>query len=200
MPKHATFALGNVTARLQTTDTKVGTVTINLGTSGPIPPSSGLSFCRVSEPTFRVWSADKIVAAINSSTAPTGFVPIDQDRTESVGGTVSTVKDGLDVVLGAASRLLCNIASRTQTGEDDATPIGGVPSITVSEGFATAWETELNTDIGQTMITLKMNNLPEGVNLRWPHVVSSWRIPRKARTPMEYAHADTGIPSNSRPF
>ena len=48
------------------------------------------------------------------------------------------------------------------------TPVGGVPSITVSEGFATAWETEL----GGTMIALKMNNLPEGVNLRWPHVVN----------------------------
>ena len=38
----------------------------------------------------------------------------------------------------------------------------------MSEGFATAWETEL----GGTMIALKMNNLPEGVNLRWPLVVN----------------------------
>ena len=116
------------------------------------------------------------MASINSSTAPTGFVPIGQERTESVGGTVSTVKDGLDVVLGAASRLLCNIGDpngsgpdgTTETEDDVTTTIGGTPSITVSEGFATAWETEL----GGTMIALKMNNLPDGVNLRWPHVVN----------------------------
>ena len=52
---------------------------------------------------------DTIVASINSSSAPTGFVPIGQDRTESVGGTVSTVKAGLTVKLEQASRLLCNL-------------------------------------------------------------------------------------------
>ena len=146
-------------------DTGVGTVTISLGTGGRTA-GSFVILRGVRADVSALSAGDKIVASINSSSAPTGFVPIGQDRTESVGGTVSTVTDGLDVVLGAASRLLCNIGS---VGEgEDAVPVGGVPSITVSEGFATAWETEL----GGTMIALKMNNLPEGVNLRWPHVVN----------------------------
>ena len=97
------------------------------------------------------------MASVNSSTAPTGFVPIGQDRTESVGGTVSTVVDGLDVKVGQASRLLCNL----QTGDEgEEVPVGGVPSITVSEGVPMAWETE--TVMGGTMITVKMNICPQG--------------------------------------
>ena len=167
--------------RLPTTkDSKVGTVTVNLGTDRPASDAFGFVVLRgVRADVSALAAGDKIVASINSSTAPTGFVPIGQERTESVGGTVSTVTDGLDVVLGAASRLLCNIGELTtaapgpdgllNTGDDVpvTTTLGGIPSITVSEGFATAWETEL----GGTMITLKMNNLPEGVNLRWPNVV-----------------------------
>ena len=111
-------------------------------------------------------AGDKIVASINSSSAPTGFVPIGQERTESVGGTVSTVTDGLDVVLGAASRLLCNIGEVDTTPDEEGgeVPVGGVPSITVSEGFAMAWEADAigTTD---TMIALKMNNLPDGSEL-----------------------------------
>ena len=160
-----------------TKDSKVGTVTVNLGTDRPASDAFGFVVLQgVRADVSALAAGDKIVASINSSTAPTGFVPIGQERTESVGGTVSTVTDGLDVVLGAASRLLCNIGELTTSGpdgiagnEDDVTTtIGGTPSITVSEGFATAWETEL----GGTMIALKMNNLPEGVNLRWPHVVN----------------------------
>ena len=56
-----------------------------------------------------------------------------------------------------------------ETADDVEVPIGGVPSITVSEGFATAWEDGDQTGIGSTMVTIKMNNLPEGVTLRWPH-------------------------------
>ena len=139
-------------------------------TWGPYrPDASGFGFVvlqGVRADVSGLSAGDKIVAAINSSAAPTGFVPIGQDRTESVGGTVSTVTDGLDVVLGAASRLLCNIGTVGEGGDE--VPVGGVPSITVSEGFARAWETELK----GTMIALKMNNLPEGVNLRWPNVVN----------------------------
>ena len=148
-------------------DTNIGTVTISLGTTRPDGSQFGFVVLRAVRGDVSGLSVgDGIVAAINSSTAPTGFVPIGQDRTESVGGTVSTVMDGLDVEVGQASRLLCNIG---EIGEgDDATPVGGVPSITVSEGVATAWETVM----GGTMITIKMNSLPEGVNLRWPHVVN----------------------------
>ena len=150
-------------------DTGVGTVTISMGTLGRVAGSSVI-LRGVRADVSALSAGDTIVASINSSSAPTGFVPIGQERTESVGGTVSTVTDGLDVVLGGASRLLCNIGE-VVTGEGDdetRTPVGGVPSITVSEGFARAWETQL----GGTDIALKMNNLPEGVNLRWPHVVT----------------------------
>ena len=150
-------------------DTDVGTVTISMGTAGR-EAGSFVILRGVRTDVSGLSAGDKIVASINSSSAPTGFVPIGQERTESVGGTVSTVTDGLDVVLGGASRLLCNIGDviTSEDGEVTRTPVGGVPSITVSEGFARAWETEL----GGTMITLKMNNLPDGVNLRWPHEVN----------------------------
>ena len=153
-------------------DSKVGTVTISLGTARPDSNEFGFVVLQgVRADVSGLAAGDKIVASINSSTAPTGFVPIGQERTESVGGTVSTVADGLDVVLVGASRLLCNIGeivTEDDEGTETRTPIGGTPSITVSEGFARAWETEL----GGTMIALKMNSLPEGVNLRWPHVVN----------------------------
>ena len=72
-----------------------------MGTARPDSNEFGLpSFCRgVRADVSGLAAGDKIVASINSSTAPTGFVPIGQERTESVGGTVSTVADGLDVVL-----------------------------------------------------------------------------------------------------
>ena len=91
-------------------DTDIGTVTVNLGDARPGAEAFGFVVLRgVRADVSGLSAGDKIVASINSSTAPTGFVPIGQERTESVGGTVSTVKSGLDVVLGSASRLLCNL-------------------------------------------------------------------------------------------
>ena len=42
----------------------------------------------------------------------------------------------------------------------------------MTEGFARAWESMNNPGSGATNITVKMLNLPKGVNLRWPHVVN----------------------------
>ena len=69
----------------------------------------------------------------------------------------------------------------------------------MSEGFATAWEDTGDDDVGATMITLKMNNLPEGVNLRWPHVVE-FLDPNADATANDWSssHPDRCIPSNSR--
>ena len=166
----------NVNAKVDNDDdTGIGTVTINMGTDRPATGERYVTVQKVRADVSGLSAGDTIVAAINSATAPSGFVPIGQDRTESVGGTVSTVMDGLDVVVGQASRLLCNIGEVGMG--DEATPVGGVPSITVSEGFPMAWEHtgdapgDGNTDIGVTSITIKMNSLPEGVNLRWPHEV-----------------------------
>ena len=86
----------------------MGTVTINMGTAGRVAGSFVvLRGVRADVSSLSV--GDTIVAAINSSSAPTGFVPIGQERTESVGGTVSTVKGGLTVKIEQASRLLCNL-------------------------------------------------------------------------------------------
>ena len=167
-------------------DTGVGTVTINMGTNRPATGDRYVIVRQVRADVSSLSVGDTIAAAVNSATAPSGFVPIGQDRTESVGGVVSTVKDGLDVKVGSASRLLCNIGeittddggTPTDTSDDTTVPIGGVPSITVSEGFAKAWEHTGaapgagNAGVGQTMVSIQMNSLPDGVNLRWPHVVN----------------------------
>ena len=157
-------------------DSGVGTVTITLGTARPDANQFAFVVLRgVRADVSRLSFGNRIVASINSSTAPTGFVPIGQERTESLGGRVSIVKDGINVAIGQASRLLCNIGTITddigtpETDDDVEVPIGGVPSITVSEGFATAWEDGDQTGIGSTMITIKVNNIPDGVTLRWPH-------------------------------
>ena len=157
-------------------DTGVGTVTIALGTARPDANQFAFVVLRgVRADVSRLSFGNRILASINSSTAPTGFVPIGQERTESLGGRVSIVKDGINVAIGQASRLLCNIGTITddmgtpETDDDVEVPIGGVPSITVSEGFATAWEDNEGSGIGSTRVTIEMNNLPEGTDLRWPH-------------------------------
>ena len=177
------FGTGTCTAITATIandeDTGVGTVTINMGTAGRAA-GSFVILRGVRADTSGLEAGDTVIAAINSSSAPTGFVPIGQDRTESVGGTVSTVKAGLTVELDAASRLLCNIGNiigagpdgdLAQVADNTSTPIGGQPAITVTEGFARAWESTQQSGITATNITIKMLNLPKGVNLRWPHEV-----------------------------
>ena len=157
-------------------DSGVGTVTIALGTARPAANQFAYVVLRgVRADISRLSFGNRIVASINSSTAPTGFVPIGQERIENLGGRVSIVKNGINVAIGKASRLLCNIGTITddkgtpETDDDVEVPIGGVPSITVSEGFATAWEDNEGSGIGSTRVTIKMNNLPEGTDLRWPH-------------------------------
>ena len=176
-----------IDAEFANDDANIGTVTIDLGNDRPGANEFGFVILRgVRADVSGLAAGDTIVASINSSTAPTNFVPIGQDRTESVGGSVSTVKGGLTVTIEQASRLLCNLEDVVTTDADNVettTPVGGVPSITVSEGFPTAWEHTGpgplgagndaigQTDIGQTMIAVKMLNLPKGVTLRWPNQV-----------------------------
>jgi len=170
---------GGITATIANhEDTGVGAVTIDLGTARPDAGQFGFVILQgvradVSALAFGI----RITASINSATAPTGFVPIDRERSENVGGRVSIVRDGLSVEVGRASRLLCNLGTMTDdrgtadTADDVEVPIGGVPSITVTEGFAQAWEDNEGSGIGSTMVTIQVNNLPEGTDLRWPHGV-----------------------------
>ena len=54
------------------------------------------------------------------------------------------------------------------TPEDmgDDVPIGGAAVITVTEGFADAWEGDAA--LGGTSIAIVVNELPAGVRLMWP--------------------------------
>ena len=111
------------------------------------------------------------VVAIMSSSAPTGLIPVGQARRQSVSAEVAEVKAGLAVEIDQAGRLLCNLDATHDADKDpatDETPVGGVPAITVTEGFASAWEEVL----GGTRITIETNNLPAGVELRWPATVT----------------------------
>ena len=116
-------------------------------------------------------AGDEVIATI-STTVPTGLIPIGQSRRGTVSAAVAEVKAGLAVEIDAASRLICNLDATYDHDADTTTakiPVGGVPMITVKEGFADAWETVL----GGTMITVKTLNLPKGVKLRWPDVPNS---------------------------
>ena len=111
-------------------------------------------------------AGDEVVATISSS-APTALIPVGQSARKSIGAVVATVKAGLEVGISKASRLICNLEATHDADNDpatDETPVGGVPAITVTEGFASAWEEVL----GGTRITIETNNLPAGVRLRWP--------------------------------
>ena len=111
-------------------------------------------------------AGDEVVATISTS-APTALIPVGQSARKSIGAVVATVKAGLEVGISKASRLICNLEATHDADNDpatDETPVGGVPAITVTEGFASAWEEVL----GGTRITIETNNLPAGVRLRWP--------------------------------
>jgi hypothetical protein len=79
----------------------------------------------------------------------------------------------LAVEIDAASRLICNLDATFDHDNDattDEVAVGGVPMITVSEGFDDAWEPAAN--LGGTTITIATLNLPDGVELRWPETAT----------------------------
>ena len=125
-------------------------------------------------------AGDEIIATI-STTAPSGLIPVGQSRRGSIAAAVGEVKAGLVVEIDAASRLICaldsvvtnlgadGVVGGTGDDADTDTPTGGIPMITVSEGFDDAWENE--DVLGGTTITIATLNLPDGVELRWPATV-----------------------------
>ena len=158
-------------------DTGAGTLTIatngetNGGNATNIASRINLAGTRLDVSSLD--AGDEIIATI-STTAPSGLIPIGQSTQGTVSAAVAKVKAGLVVEIDAASRLICNLDATYDadgdpaTAGDNETPVGGVPMITVSEGFDDAWETVL----GGTVITIQTLNLPAGVELRWPGTVT----------------------------
>ena len=149
--------------------------TITIETTGD-PNADGLAITlsgvRVDVSSLDV--GDNVIATISTS-APSGLIPVGQSRRGSVATEVGVVAAGLAVEIDAASRLICNLDATFDhdgdSGDADATPelpVGGIPMITVSEGFDDAWETAL----GGTVITIATLNLPDAVELRFPETVT----------------------------
>ena len=151
-------------------DTGVGTITIE--TAGGAGDGSTINLTGARVDVSSLDAGDEILATI-SSTAPTGLIPISQSRRGTVSTLVAEVEAGLTVGISAASRLICNLDA-TEDADNDAntaeTPVGGIPMITVTEGFNDAWEDDAIGTTG-TMITIATLSLPDGVELRWPTTV-----------------------------
>ena len=153
--------------------------TITIETEGD-PNADGLAITvvgvRVDVSSLDV--GDEIIATISTSAA-SGLLPVGQSRRGAVAAEVGVVAAGLVVEINAASRLICNLdAMEVDTGDadgdDDMTdmiPVGGIPTITVSEGFDDAWEAGEGA-LGGTTITIATLNLPAGVKLRFPPTVT----------------------------
>ena len=120
---------------------------------------------------------DEIMVTISTS-APSGLIPVGQSRRGTVATSVGVVAAGLTVEINPASRLICNLTAMEPgdadgdgtVGDTEMVPVGGVPTITVTEGFDDAWEDE--NVLGGTTIRIKTNMLPAGVELRWPATVT----------------------------
>ena len=151
-------------------DTGAGTLTIE--TDGGAADGSMINLTGTRLDVSSLDAGDEIIVTI-SSTAPTGLIPISQSRRGTVSTVVAEVMPGLEVEIDAASRLICNLDATFDHDNDattDEVAVGGVPMITVSEGFDDAWEEDA---IGQTgtVITIATMALPDGVELRWPEEV-----------------------------
>ena len=131
-------------------DTGAGTLTIETAGGAGAGSMINLSGTRLDVSSLDV--GDEIWVTI-SSTAPTGLIPISQSRRGRVRTLVAEVEAGLTVGISAASRLICNLDAVTDLGADELvggtgdnadTPVGGIPMITVTEGFNDAWEPAAN--------------------------------------------------------
>ena len=111
-------------------ETNVGTVTIEIPDN--VADGNTIRLTGVRTDVSSLAAGDDIIGTISSS-APTGLIPIGQSRSATVSAVVAEVKAGLEVGISPASRLICTIG----TEEEGA---GGTAAITVTEGFASAWE------------------------------------------------------------
>ena len=133
------------TATLNTDDN--ATITINSGTPNADDASVSLDGVRVDVSSLE--ATDSVMATISTS-APSGLIPVGQSRRGTVTTDVGVVAAGLTVGVSAASRLICNLTAMeagdangdgtVSDAADDLVPVGGIPMITVTEGFNDAWE------------------------------------------------------------
>ena len=99
-------------------DTKVGTVTITLPTTAR-PDGGSIVVEGVRTDVSALDVGDEIIASISATEAVGGRIPIGEDRSESIGGVISTVADGfMFEVSKAASRLICNTGTYDHDGDD----------------------------------------------------------------------------------
>ena len=95
----------------------------------------------------------QVVASLSS--AGSGGINFGSGAGVSAAGLVATVKAGIKFDISHASQLYCS-------GEGASNP-----SLEVSEGFASAWESDPD-GFGSTMVHLKILNVPSGVTFIWP--------------------------------
>ena len=88
------------------------------------------------------------------SSAGAGGINFGSGAGVSAARHVGTVKAGLSFAITHANQLYCSGEGATQ------------PSLKVSEGFASAWESA--GDFGSTNIHFKILNIPSGVTFIWP--------------------------------
>jgi hypothetical protein len=96
---------------------------------------------------------DGVAASLSSAGA--GGINFGSGAGVSAARHVATVKEGISFDISHANQLYCSGEGASQ------------PSLEVSEGFASAWESDPD-GFGSTMVHFKILNVPSGVTFIWP--------------------------------
>ena len=142
-------------------DTNVGKVTLDMS-GAAVKDGETITLIGIRVDVSGLVDGDDVMATISASGDSDEFGNITTTTGDSITGKVSTVKDGLNVTkVSQISKLVC----------DDREDL--MPSITVEEGFASAWETGagdgLAQDMDDTHIMITVANVPSAVTkLIWP--------------------------------
>ena len=140
-----------VTAAIAEDKKKITLTSNQAGGSADIASNIALTGLRLDVSALEV---DAVVMARISSAGTTG-VDLGSGAGLSALRHVATVKAGVTFSITHASRLYCST-----TG-------AGMPSLKVTEGFASAWESEA-IGTSSTHVKLKILNVPSGVTFIWP--------------------------------
>lgn len=132
-------------------DSKKTTLTLTVADANS---ASNIAIDRIRADVSGLDADAEVMATVSS--AGSGNIDFGSGAGVSASVMVAVVKAGITVDVTHASRLYCS-----ETG-------AGMPSVKVGEGFASAWEAEAETGIGNTQIKLKLLNVPSGVTFVWP--------------------------------